>query len=204
MRVIINSEDPEPDLVRQTVEILRAGGVIAYPTDTVYGLGCDIFSKNAVQKIYRLKGRDFKKPLSFMCADIQELSQYAQISDYAYRVMKRYLPGPYTFILPAKHNVPKSFLPKQQTVGVRIPNNALCLALTKELGRPIITTSANLSDQPSLGDAKEIEKTFNHGLDLILDSGILNKEASTIISLIDDNPQILRPGSGDTSWLKDV
>lgn len=202
MRVIINSEDPEPDLVRQTVEILRAGGVIAYPTDTVYGLGCDIFSKNAVQKIYRLKGRDFKKPLSFMCADLQEISQYAQISDFAYRVMKHCLPGPYTFILPSKHNVPKSFLPKQQTVGVRIPNNALCLALTKELGRPIITTSANLSDQPSLGDAKEIEKTFNHGLDLILDSGILNQEASTIISLIDDNPQILRPGSGSVDWLK--
>lgn len=202
MRVIINPEEPDPDIVRRTVEILREGGVIAYPTDTIYGLGCDIFSKTGVQKIYRVKGRDFKKPLSFMCADIADISQYAQVSDYAYRVMKRCLPGPYTFILPAKHVVPKTFIPKQQTVGVRIPDNALCLALTKELGRPIITTSANISDQPSLTSADEIEKVFNHNLDLILDSGKLDNEPSTIVSLLEDTPKILRQGAGEIKWLE--
>jgi len=204
MRITINSDDPDPDIVRQTVEILRNGGVIAYPTDTIYGLGCDIFSKSGVEKIYRLKGRDWKKPFSFMCADIQDASQYAQISDYAYRVLKHCLPGPFTFILPAKRNVPKTFIPKQKTAGIRIPDNALCLALTKELGRPIITTSANMSGHEVYASAEAIEKTFNHGLDLVLDGGILNKEPSTVVDLQEDQAQVLRQGAGNVNCLKNV
>jgi len=198
----IDPENPDPDLIAQVVSVLRNNGVIAYPTDTVYGLGCDIFSKSGIKKIYRIKGREWKKPLSFMCSDIKDISQYAQISDYAYRLMKRFLPGPYTFVLPAKHIVPKTFIPKQRTVGIRIPNSKICLALTKNLGRPIITTSANFSDKPVFTDPKEIDKEMGHLLDLVIDGGILDNEPSSVISLIDDMPTILRKGAGDVDWLE--
>ncbi len=204
MILSINPDDPDPDIIRQAVEILREGGIIAYPTDTIYGLGCDIFSKQGIEKIYRLKGRDWKKPLSFMCADIKDASGYAQISDYAYRIMKHCLPGAYTFVLPAKRNVPKTFIPKQKTAGIRVPDSALCLALTRELGRPIITTSANVSGHDVYASAEAIERAFNHELDLVLDGGILNKEPSTVVDLQTDNPQVLREGAGSIKCLENI
>ena len=201
MIIKINPNNPDPNLITQAVNVLKGGGVIAYPTDTIYGLGCDIFSKSGIERIYKIKGRNWKKPLSFMCADIKDISQYAQISNYAYKLMKHYLPGPYTFVLPAKLVVPKTFIPKQRTVGVRIPNHKICLSLAKELGRPIITTSANFSDEPVFIDPQKIEEKMGHLLDLIIDGGILNDEPSSVISLLNDMPKILRRGLGDVSWI---
>ncbi len=123
--------------------VLEQGGVIGYPTDTIYGVGCDLFNPEAIQKIHRLKKMEGKKPLSFICSDLKDISQYAFVSNYAYKVMKRVLPGSYTFILKATKLVPKIAQTKQKTVGIRIPDNKICLALVKELGHPIISTSVN-------------------------------------------------------------
>lgn len=204
MLIKISPKNPKPEQINQAVNILKNGGVIAYPTDTIYGIGCDIFSSSGIKKIYRIKGRSWKKPLSFMCANIQDISQYAQISDYAFQIMKQFLPGPYTFIVPAKHNVPKTFIPKQRTVGVRIPEHKICRALVENLGRPMITTSANFSNEPVFTDPKEIEKKMGHSLDLVIDGGVLETESSSVISLLNDKPEILRKGKGDVSWVEEI
>lgn len=193
----INSEHPGVKRLERIVEILKEGGIMVYPTDTIYGLGCDIFNKKAIEKIYQLKGRDRKKPLSIICADIKEVAKYAIIQDYAYRLMKKYLPGPYTFILKAKNAMPKTFLSKNRTVGIRIPDNKICLAMAQKLGNPIITTSLNVSGEAVLTNPSELSKEMQNKIDIIIDSGPLPKEASSIIDLSAEAPVILREGKGD-------
>lgn len=193
----IDEKSPESEKIEKIVEALKNGAIMVYPTDTIYGLGCDIFKKQAIEKIYQLKKRERKKPLSIICAGIKEVAKYAIIQDYAYRLMKKYLPGPYTFILKAKNEMPKTFLSKNRTVGIRIPDNKVCLEIAQKLGNPIITTSLNVSGEEVMTDPKELSKELQNKIDIIIDNGPLPKEASSVIDLSGDKPIILRPGKGD-------
>jgi tRNA threonylcarbamoyl adenosine modification protein (Sua5/YciO/YrdC/YwlC family) len=202
--IILTVDAPYParKIVRQAVEVLKAGGVIAYPTDTTYGLGCDIFNKEAIERVYRLKKMTKQKPLSFVCSDLKDIARYAQVSNYAYQVMRKLLPGAYTFVLLATKMVPKMMLTKRKTVGIRVPNNDICLSLVAELGHPIISTSAQVEDEEILSNPTDIERKFGHGLDLIIDNGPLVSQPSSMIDLTSDTPVILREGIGDTSMFR--
>ena len=200
MLIEINSENPQPRFITKAVQLLESGGVIAYPTDTTYGIGCSIFSKRGIERIYLLKQREKKKPFSFICPDIAEVARYSKVSNYAFKILKRYLPGPYTFILNASSVVPDLLVTKQKTVGIRIPNNTICLALVRQLGHPIITTSANISGEEPIGDPEQVEQELGKKLDLVINGGTLSADVSSVISLIDDIPVILRKGIGDVSW----
>jgi tRNA threonylcarbamoyl adenosine modification protein (Sua5/YciO/YrdC/YwlC family) len=199
MLITINSDNPQLRLIRKAVQILEDGGIIVYPTDTVYGIGCNLFNKRGIEKIYEIKRRNKKKPFSFICADLKDISRYAKVSNYAYKTMKRLLPGPYTFILEASRLVPKSVLPKRKTTGIRVPDNQICLSLAGELGHPIISTSATMEDGEILGDPYEIEEKLGHCVDLIIDGGVLGAEQSSIVTLVDDTPQIIRTGKGNVN-----
>jgi len=201
MIISINPENPQLRLIRQVVDTLKQGGVIAYPTDTTYGIGCDIFNKKGVKNIYQIKKRDARKPFSFICADLSDVSNYAQVSNFAFKIMKRHLPGPYTFVLEATRVVPDSLMTRQKTVGIRIPQNPIALAIVQELGHPLVTTSANVSGQDVYHDPLDIEDALGHQLDLVIDGGILRGDSSTVVSLIGDQVEVLREGSGDTSWI---
>jgi tRNA threonylcarbamoyl adenosine modification protein (Sua5/YciO/YrdC/YwlC family) len=195
----IHSQNPQMRLIKQAVDVLRRGGVIIYPTDTVYGLGCDLSNKKGIERIYELKRRNKKQPLSFVCSDLKHISQYAKVTDYAYKTMKRLLPGPYTFILEASRLVPKIILPKRPTTGIRVPDNQICLALIRELGQPIISTSVKSADGEDLGDPYTIGENFGRIVNLIIDGGVIIPEPSSVISLVDDNIEVLRIGKGDVS-----
>jgi tRNA threonylcarbamoyl adenosine modification protein (Sua5/YciO/YrdC/YwlC family) len=202
MFLSINPENPQPRLIRQVVECLQQGGVIVYPTDTTYGIGCDIFNRKGVKKIFQIKQRDSRKPFSFICSDLAEISNYAQVSNFAFKIMKRHLPGAYTFVLEATKIVPASLSTKQKTVGVRMPKNAICQAIIKELGHPLVTTSANISGEDTPQDPRDIDEKMGRLVDLIIAGGISMDEASTVISLLNDQIEILRQGSGNTSWIE--
>jgi len=199
MIININPKNPQQRLIRKVVEFVERGGVIGYPTDTVYGIGCDLFNPEAIRKIHRLKKLDGKKPLSFICSDLKDISRYAYVSNYAYKMMKRLLPGAYTFVLKATKLVPKVAMTKQNTVGIRIPDNKICLALVKELGHPIISTSVYKPDEGLYNDPAEIEERFGKQLDLVIDGGVIVAEHSSIIDLTDDFPKVIRAGKGDAS-----
>jgi tRNA threonylcarbamoyl adenosine modification protein (Sua5/YciO/YrdC/YwlC family) len=196
MIVAINSENPQKRLIARVCEALEKGGIIAYPTDTFYGIGCDLMNKKAIQLIYKLKNRPLKQPFSIVCDSLKEISLYAQVSNYAYKTMKRCLPGPYTFILEATQLVPKIMMTKRRTVGIRVPDNRICLAIVKMLGRPIISTSAGL-DEP-----EAIEEKYAPHLDIVVDGGVLYPAASSVISLIDNVPEVIREGKGDVSLFR--
>jgi tRNA threonylcarbamoyl adenosine modification protein (Sua5/YciO/YrdC/YwlC family) len=194
----INSKHPEPRKIKQVVETLKNGGIIAYPTDTYYGIGCDLFNKASIEKIYHLKRRSPHQPFSIICSDLKNISEYAQVTNYAYKTMKRLLPGPYTFILEGSRLVPKIMITKRQTVGIRVPNSPICLSIVEELGHPVINTSASDPETSQiLATPQEIKETLGHALDLIIDGGGVASGPSSVISLIDDTPEILREGLGD-------
>jgi len=199
MLISINSENPQTRLIRKAVEILENGGIIIYPTDTAYGMGCDLFNKRALEKIYEIKHRSRKQPFSFVCANLKDISSYASVSNYAYKIMKRMLPGPYTFILGASRLVPKILLPKRKEVGIRIPDNKICLALVSEFDRPIISTTVITQQDGILTDPYDMETIFKHCVDLVIDGGIVGSELSSIINLIDDTPIVVRTGKGNVS-----
>ncbi|MCM2263805.1 MAG: L-threonylcarbamoyladenylate synthase [Desulfuromonadales bacterium] len=201
MILSINQENPQLRLIQQVCDRLKKGGVIAYPTDTTYGLGCDIFSRQGIRTIYQIKQRDARKPFSFICADLSDAARYAHVSNVAFKIMKRHLPGPYTFVLEATRIVPDSLVTRQKTVGIRIPDDQIALAIVQELGHPLVTTSANLSGEEPLHDPHEIEQQLGKQLDLVIDGGIRLGDPSTVISLIDDRIEVLREGSGDISWI---
>jgi tRNA threonylcarbamoyl adenosine modification protein (Sua5/YciO/YrdC/YwlC family) len=195
MLLPINSTHPEPRKIDKALEILKGGGIIAYPTGTIYGIGCDILNKKAIEKVYRIKGIDRKKPLSFLCFDLSDLSRYARVDDAAYRIMRRLLPGPYTFILEATKEVPRLVLSKRNSVGIRVPDHPVALALLKGLGNPIISTSASLNGEMLL-DAESIERKFPE-LDLILDAGPASARPSTILAITENGEiDVLREGAG--------
>ena len=201
MLLSINPETPQLRLIQRVVDCLKQGGVIAYPTDTSYGIGCDIFNKKGVKKIYQIKQRDPRKPFSFICADLSDVANYCQVSNFAFKTMRRNLPGPYTFVLEATRVVPDLLTTKQRTVGIRIPDNSIALSIVRELGHPLVTTSANVSGEEPYHDPMEIEEHLGKMLDFVIDGGILLGDPSTVISLVDDQVEVLRQGSGDTSWI---
>lgn len=191
----INPENPQARLIGRVCEVLEQGGIIAYPTDTFYGIGCDLYNKNGIGLIYRIKNRPITKPFSVICDSLKEVSHYAVVSNYAYKTMRRLLPGPYTFVLEGTRLVPKIMLTKGKTVGIRVPDNRICLEIVRRLGHPIISTSAGYDDPESIAEA--------HGafLDLVVDGGVLYQSPSSVISLIDDVPEVIRVGKGDVSTL---
>ena len=160
MLLKINPKNPQGRLIKRPVEVLKNGGTIAYPTDTYYGIGCDIMNKKAIEKIYLLKQRNKSKPFSFICSGLKNISDYAKVSNYAYKTMKRLLPGPYTFILEGSKLVPKMMLTKRKTAGIRVPSNSICIALIEELGNPIISTSATTPEGTILHDPSFIHDYF--------------------------------------------
>jgi tRNA threonylcarbamoyl adenosine modification protein (Sua5/YciO/YrdC/YwlC family) len=195
----INPQNPQPRLIRRVVEALQGGGVIAYPTDTVYGLGCSLYNKKGIERIYRIKRTEKNRPFSFICADLKDLSLYCKVSNYAYKTMRRLLPGPYTFILEGTKLVPKIMLTRRLTAGIRVPNNPICMAMVRELGHPIISTSAMLPGGEVLYDPAEIDSELGHALDLVIDGGLCVSEPSSVIDLTGDRPKVLREGKGDVS-----
>jgi tRNA threonylcarbamoyl adenosine modification protein (Sua5/YciO/YrdC/YwlC family) len=193
MLISVNPQNPQKRLISRVCEALDKGALIAYPTDTFYGIGCDLNNKKGIQLIHKLKNRPLKQPFSIVCDSLKEISRYAQVSNYAYKTMKRCLPGPYTFILEATQLVPKIMLTKRKTVGIRVPDNRICMAIVRGLGRPIISTSAGM-DEPY-----EIQESYSSRLEIIIDGGPLIPEPSSVISLIDDTPEVIRKGKGDVS-----
>jgi tRNA threonylcarbamoyl adenosine modification protein (Sua5/YciO/YrdC/YwlC family) len=187
---------PQPRLVERAAKVLEDGGLLAYPTDTYYGIGCDLANKRAIDKLYALKGRDRKKPLAFLCPDLSDVARYAQVSNFAYRTMRQLTPGPFTFVLSATKLVPEMMQSKQKQVGIRVPQAPLMLAISAKLGRPIVTTSAATGDGVALIDARSIKEALGSRLDLILDGGPQPAEPSTVVSLIDDEISVLRQGKG--------
>ncbi len=195
MLLPINPDHPEPRKVRRAVDALEKGGVIAYPTDTVYGLGCDLMSKQAIESLYRIKGMQRDKSLAFICPDLSDISRYAVVENAAYRVLKRFLPGPYVFILPATREVPKMVQTRQKTVGIRVPANPVTLALVRELGRPIISTTAAPPGEEPMVDPSEIDDRFP-GLELVLDAGAGGLVPTTVVDLSEGSVRIVREGAG--------
>ena len=197
MLIEINPVNPQRRKIETVVEILRNGGVISYPTDTYYGIGCDIMNKKAIQRIYQLKQLSKDKPFSFICSDLKNISDYAKVSNYAYKTMKRLLPGPYTFILEGSKLVPKIMLTKRKTAGIRVPDHPLCLALVSELGNPVISTTAAMPDGSIFFDASLIHDFFGPRLDAVIDGGSVPGKPSSVISISDDSPEVIREGLGD-------
>jgi tRNA threonylcarbamoyl adenosine modification protein (Sua5/YciO/YrdC/YwlC family) len=192
----IDPRHPQPRHVQRAVDALQAGGLVAYPTDTYFGIGCDLFKKRAIEKMAQLKRRSDKKPFEFLCASLGEAAQYAIIGNEQYRLMKRLTPGPYTFVLEATRLVPRTALTRQRQVGVRIPDAPVALALVRALGRPLATTSAQRLEGEVLTDAHEIQDALGHALDLILDGGSTLNEPSTVIDLSGPQAVVLREGKG--------
>jgi len=200
MLLPIHPEHPQGRHIARVVQCLREGGIIAYPTDTTYGIGCSIFNKKGIEQIYQLKQREKKKPFSFICSTLSEVSRYAKVSNAGFKILKRYLPGPYTFVLEATREVPELLLTRQKTVGIRIPDNRICLEIVQMLENPVITTSANLSGEEPVGDPNLIDVAFGAKLDLIVDGGILTRDVSSVVSITGDIPEVIRVGAGDVSW----
>jgi tRNA threonylcarbamoyl adenosine modification protein (Sua5/YciO/YrdC/YwlC family) len=199
MLIEINPQNPQERLIQRVVEILRGGGVIAYPTDTYYGIGCDIMNKKAIERIYQLKQRDRKKPFSFICSGLKNISAYAKVSNYAYKTMRRLLPGPYTFILDGSKLVPQIMLTRRKTAGIRVPDNTICLGLVESLGNPVISTSAASPDGTLFYEPSFIDDFFGSRLDAVIDGGPVPGQPSSVISLTDDMPEVIRKGIGDVS-----
>ncbi len=191
---------PQQRQLERIAELLRKDGVIAYPTDTLFGLGCLASRKKAVDRILDIKRRDAKKPMSVLCADMEMLCRFTRHLDTpTFRLLKQMFPGPYTALLPASREVPRYLESKGKAhpvVGLRIPDHPFCLALAKLLGEPIITTSANLSGEPTLNTAWEIEEELGHALDCVVDCGTPLGEGSTIVDLTGEEPVLVREGAG--------
>ncbi len=192
----INPVHPQPRKIQQLVDTLRSDGVIIYPTDTVYGLGCDIASKRALDRVRRIKKMDNKRHLTFVFSDLKLISQYAQVTDWAYKILRKFLPGPYTFVMEATRLVPKIVLTKRNEVGIRIPDNVVCQEMISELGHPILSSSVRMPDDQLLDDPREMERLYKGQVDIVVDGGALLPEPSSVISLMGDEIVVIREGKG--------
>ncbi len=199
MRLELDPRHPDPHRVRKIVGMLREGAVIAYPTDTVYGIGCDITQKKAVDRVYEIKRIPREQPLAFVCADLGDIARYAVVENPTYRVMRRVLPGPYCFILPATKEVPRLLMMKRKTIGIRVPHHEVPLAIVRELGHPIISTTAS-ADGRALNDPKEIDDMFPQ-LDLVVDAGFGGTDPTTVVDVTGPVPEITRVGAGPVEGL---
>jgi tRNA threonylcarbamoyl adenosine modification protein (Sua5/YciO/YrdC/YwlC family) len=199
MLLHIHPQNPQPRLVKQVVECLKDGGIIAYPTDTIYGLGCDIFQHKAVERICKIKNVDPQKAqLSFICKDLSNLSDYTKSIDTPlYRMLKTHLPGPYTFILPASKQVPKILQNKKSTIGLRVPDNTICQDILETLGNPILSTSFPGEMVEEYTDPENIHEKFEHLVDMVIDGGIGGMVPSTIVDCTTDEWKVIREGLGE-------
>lgn len=196
----IYEENPSPKEIAKVVEVLKKGGLVIYPTDTVYGLGCDITNNTALEKIAKIKGVKLDKSnFSFICKDLSNLSEYAkQIDNSTFKILKRNLPGPYTFILPGGNNLPTVFK-KKKTVGIRVPDNAICQAIVSKLGNPIVSTSIKDEDEviEYTTDPELIAEKWDKLVDIVVDGGFGDNVASTVIDFTEGEPKVIREGKGD-------
>ena len=199
----IHPENPQVRLIKQAVEIINQGGVIIYPTDSSYAIGCHLGDKKAMDKIRLIRQLDKYHNFTLVCRDLSEIAHYAQVDNMNYRLMKTLTPGPYTFILPATREVPKRLLnPKRKTIGIRVPDNPVCTALLEELDQPLMSSTLSLpNEEYPLTDPHQIRLKLESMVDLIIDGGYSGHEPTTVVSLIDDKPEILRQGLGSADWL---
>jgi tRNA threonylcarbamoyl adenosine modification protein (Sua5/YciO/YrdC/YwlC family) len=194
----INPATPEPRKIRRVVDALESGEVIAYPTDTVYGLGCDLFDKKAIDRLYQIKGLDRAQNLAFVCKDLGDVARWAVMHDRVFRILREYLPGPYCFILEATREVPRVVQSTRKTVGVRIPNHEVALAIVRELGRPIISTTAARHGQEPHLDPRELDVEFP-GLGLVIDAGPCGSVPTTVVDLTGERARVVRAGAGEVT-----
>ncbi len=201
----IHPENPQPRLVRRTVEILLEGGVIVYPTDSCYALGCQIGEKSALDRIRRIRRVDDKHNFTLVCRDLSEITTYARIDNQAFRLLKALTPGPYTFIHQATKQVPRRLLhPRRKTIGIRVPDHEICRALLSELDQPILSTTMILpGDELPLTDPYEMREALDKHVDLVIDGGFCGLEATTVVDMTADPPEVLRAGKGDASLFED-
>lgn len=203
MLIEVDAVNPEPWLVARSADVLRRGGVAVVPTDTVYGLACTISNPSAVKRIYQLKDLDPKKELSLLVPDMQTIGRYARgVTTPIFRMLKRVLPGPYTFIFQSSPEVPKIMLRKRKTIGIRLPDNPTLLAILEDLDEPLISTSARTPDDDFISDPLTIDDIYGSRVDLVLDGGPLDPEPSTIIDFSEGEPRLLREGKGDVELLE--
>lgn len=195
----IHPENPQARLIRQAVDIIKAGGVVVYPTDSAYALGCHIGDKNALDRIRRIRKLDSKHNFTLVCRDLSEIATYAKVSNAAYRLLRHTTPGPYTFILQATSEVPRRLMhPKRKTVGLRVPDNAIAAALLADLGEPLMSVTLILpGDELPLMDPYDIRQTLEHDVDLVIDGGYCGLEPTTVVDLADETPVVTRVGKGD-------
>src|SRR5512144_2293401 len=194
----VHPENPQPRLVRQAVDIIRAGGVIAYPTDSCYALGCHIGDKAAMERIRRIRDVDERHHLTLVCRDLAEIGQFAKVDNIQYRLIRANTPGRYTFILRATRDVPRRLLHPRHTIGVRIPDHPVAMALLNELGEPMLSSTLILPDHGmALNDPQDIRRELEHRIDLVIGSGACDGEVTTGIDLAGDAPVLLREGKGD-------
>jgi tRNA threonylcarbamoyl adenosine modification protein (Sua5/YciO/YrdC/YwlC family) len=208
--VPVDGRHPQPRTIGLAVRALEDGRLLGYPSDTTYALGCDAHQRRAVERLAQLKHRDTKKPFALLVADLSDLARYAQVSNFAYRVLRQLAPGPFTFVLPATRLVPELLLHRKREVGLRIPAAPVAQALVRGLGRPLVTTTATVSgadldgdrdpgdrvEGRSLSDAADVRDAYGHALDQVLDEGPLPGTPSTVLSLVDDHLEVLRQGAG--------
>lgn len=199
----IDPEEPQEWLVARAARVLRDGGIVVIPTDTVYGITCGITHTDAIHRVYNLKGMDSTKSLAILVADMSTIGRYAKgVTTPSFRILKRVLPGPYTFIFEASSEVPKIMLKKRRTIGVRMPDNPIALALLEELGEPLLSTSIRDPEEGFVNDPEEIERSLGKGVDMVVDGGILLPVPSTVVDLSGSEPELVRAGKGDVDTLE--
>jgi len=199
----IHPDNPQRRLIQQSVSIIDRGGLIIYPTDSSYALGCHIGDKTAMERIQRIRRTDNKHHFTLVCSDLSEIGTYAKVSNSDYRLMRTLTPGPYTFLLKATSEVPRRLMnPKRKTIGVRVPDNNIVHAMLSELGQPIMSsTLIPPGDKQAMDDAGDIREFYQHDVDLVIDGGFCGVEPTTVVSLIESYPEIMRQGKGDISFL---
>jgi len=197
----IHPENPQARLIREAVDIIKAGGVVVYPTDSAYALGCHIGDKNALDRIRRIRKLDARHNFTLVCRDLSEIATYAKVDNSVYRLLKHSTPGPYTFILPATSEVPRRLMhPKRKTVGLRVPDNPIAAALLADLGEPLMSVTLIMpGEEYPLTDPYDIRQVLEHDVDLVVDGGYCGMEATTVVDLADETPVILRAGKGVTA-----
>jgi len=199
MLLALHQDNPESRLVRRIAAVLEDGGVIVYPTDSVYAFGCDATSKRAVEKLYRVTKADKVKLMTLVCAEFSQVSEFARVSQFAFRTMKQYMPGPFVFVLEASRMVPKLLLQKRKTIGVRIPANPIAQSIVAALGRPLLTTSVKDEDGFFISDPEVIHDVYRLQVELVIDGGLCGTTPSTVIDLIGDEAEVIREGKGEVS-----
>lgn len=202
MIIEIDPQQLPPRRIAQVIYHLQEGGLVAYPTDTVYGIGCDLLNKRAMERLYELKGKSHKRPLSLLCADLSHASEYAILPDRAFMTLRRILPGPYTIILKANERVPKVLLTRQRTVGIRVPDHPVPRAILKALGHPLLTASIPEVEGVYFADPREIWEHFGHALAAVVEGGDVPNLPSSVVDLSEDEPVVVREGRGDVSFFQ--